>query len=256
VHRRGFLIAFFAVLVSLPSTSTSAQTLRVAAASDLQAVLPIVAERFEKDTGNKVSLTFGSSGNFFTQIQNGAPFDVFLSADIDYPRRLEQAGLGEKETLYQYATGRLVLWTRNDSGIDVQRGLRVLTDARVGKVAIANPAHAPYGRAAVAAIRHEGLYDRVRPKLVMGENISQAAQFAQSGNADVGLLALSLALAPALKSVGHYAAVPDSMHPPIEQAGIVVATSGNNELARKFLDSLKRPEIVKILESYGFSLRR
>jgi molybdate transport system substrate-binding protein len=253
---RRLVIGWCAALVSFAAAAASAQSLRVAAASDLQAVLPIVADRFEKDTGNKVTLTFGSSGNFFTQIQNGAPFDVFLSADIDYPRRLEQAGLGERGTLYQYATGRLVVWTRNDSGIDVNRGIAVLADPRVRKVAIANPAHAPYGRAAVAAIRHEGLYDRVQAKLVMGENISQAAQFAQSGNADVGLLALSLALAPALKSVGHYAAVPDSLHPPIEQAGIVVATSGNNELARKFLDSLKRPEIVKILESYGFSLRR
>ncbi len=182
----------------------SAQGLTVAAASDLQAALPAMASQFEKETGQRVVLTFGSSGNFFTQIQNGAPFDVFLSADIDYPRRLEREGLAERGSLFEYATGRLVLWTRNDSGIDVRRGLTVLADARVRHIAIANPEHAPYGRAAVAALRHEGLYERVRSKFVLGENISQAAQFAQSGNAEVGVLALSLALSPTLKSSGTY----------------------------------------------------
>src|SRR5579859_3444473 len=137
------------------------QPLRVAAAADLQFVLPQIAAGFEKASGKKVELIFGSSGNFFAQIQNGAPFDVFLSADIDYPRRLEGSGQAERGSLYEYATGRLVLWTRSDTGIDVRRGLTVLTDARVRHVAIANPEHAPYGRAAVAALRHEGLYERV-----------------------------------------------------------------------------------------------
>ena len=191
-----------AVFLWLAAATAAAQTLTVAAASDLQAALPAIAAQFEKETGHKVALTFGSSGNFFTQIQNGAPFDVFLSADIDYPRRLERAGLTERGSLYQYAIGRLVLWTRNDSGIDLHGGLSVLTDANVRKVAIANPEHAPYGRAAVAALRHEQLYERVRGKFVLGENISQAAQFVQSGNAEVGILALSLALAPALKAAG------------------------------------------------------
>jgi molybdate transport system substrate-binding protein len=162
----------------------AAEGLAVAAASDLQTALPEIVSRFEKDTGQQVRLTFGSSGNFFTQLQNGAPFDVFLSADIDYPRRLEQSGLAERGSLYSYATGRLVLWTRNDSGIDVHRGLETLADQRVHRISIANPEHAPYGRAAVAALRHEGVYDRVREKLVFGENISQAAQFVQSGSAN------------------------------------------------------------------------
>src|SRR5207247_1743245 len=137
--------------------AASAQPLTVAAASDLQSALPAIVSRFENDTGQRVRLTFGSSGNFFSQIQNGAPFDVFLSADIDYPRRLEASGEAERGSLYLYATGRIVLWTRNDSGIDVGRGLPVLADARVHRIAIANPEHAPYGRAAVAALRHEGL---------------------------------------------------------------------------------------------------
>jgi molybdate transport system substrate-binding protein len=232
----------------------AAQGLTVAAASDLQSALPEMAAQFERETGQQVRLIFGSSGNFFTQAQNGAPFDAFLSADIDYPRRLEAAGRIEPGSLYEYATGHIVLWTRNDSGIDVKRGLTVLTEARVRRVAIANPEHAPYGRAAVAALRHEKLYERVRQKLVLGENISQAAQFAQTGSADVGLLALSLALSPALKNSGTYVDVPGSWYPPIEQAAVVLASSRQKALARQFIEYLKRPASVRVLQSYGFAV--
>ena len=239
--------------VLLSAQFAAAQGLRVAAASDLQVALPAIAAAFEKQTGQKSTLTFGSSGNFFAQIQNGAPFDVFLSADIDYPRQLERSGHAERGSLYEYATGHIVLWTRNDSGIDVRRGLGVLTDARVRHIAIANPDTAPYGRAAVAALRHENLYDRVRDRLVMGENISQAAQFAQTGNAEVGVLALSIALAPAMKSAGTYFEIPEAWHPPIEQAAIVVTSSRQKALARQFIEYLKRPGTVRILQSYGFA---
>ena len=232
----------------------AAQNLTIAAASDLQFALPAIAAQFEKDTGQKVTVTFGSSGNFFTQIQNGAPFDVFLSADVDYPRRLERDGLAERESLYGYATGRLVLWTRNDSGIDIRPGLSVLADPRVRRVAIANPEHAPYGRAAVAALRKEQLYERVHEKLVFGENISQAAQFAQSGGTEVGVIALSLALSPALKSSGSYVEIVDALYPPIEQAAIVVASSRRKALARQFVDYLKKPESARMLQSYGFAV--
>jgi molybdate transport system substrate-binding protein len=231
-----------------------AQNLTIAAASDLQAALPAIAAQFEKDTGQKVTLTFGSSGNFFAQIRNGAPFDVFLSADIDYPRQLEQAGAAERGSLYAYATGHLVLWTRKDSGIDVGRGLSVLADGRVRRIAIANPEHAPYGRAAVAALQHEGLYDQVKAKFVLGENISQTAQWAQSGNATVGLLALSSALAPALKNAGTYVEIPTDFHPPIEQAAVVIAASRQKALAQQFVDALKRPAVAQILKSYGFEV--
>jgi molybdate transport system substrate-binding protein len=240
--------------VLLACQFVAAQSLTVASASDLQSALPAIAAQFEKDTGHQVRLTFGSSGNFFTQIQNGAPFDVLLSADIDYPRRLERSGHAERGSLYQYATGRLVLWTRNDSGIDVRRGLTVLADGRVRRVAIANPEHAPYGRAAVAALRHEQLYGRVREKLVLGENISQAAQFAQSGSADVGVLALSLALSPTLKSSGTYLEISESWYPPIEQAAVVLTSSRQKAVARQFIDYLKRPASVRILQSYGFAV--
>jgi len=242
------------ILAALPG-SASAQDLRVAAASDLQAALPAIAAQFERDTGRHVALTFGSSGNFSTQIEHGAPFDVFMSADLEYPKRLEQAGLAEPGSRYEYATGRLVLWTRNDSGVDVNRGLAVLSDARVRRIAIANPAHAPYGRAAVAAIRHEQLYDLVQSKFVLGENISQAAQFAQSGNAQVGLIALAIALGPTMKESGTYLEVPADLYPPIEQAAVVITASKQKALASRFVESLKQPASKAMLQSFGFAVR-
>src|SRR6185295_1960499 len=248
--RRSMVALLFAA-VFLSASAAFAQDLTVAAASDLQAALPAVAAQFEKDTGHKITLTFGSSGNCYTQIQHGAPFDVFMSADIDYPKRLEQEGLAER--LYEYATGHIVLWTRKDSGIDLKGGLAVLADPKVRKIAIANPAHAPYGRAAVAALRHERLYERVSAKFVLGENISQTAQFAQSGNADVGIVALSLALGPALTAAGTYVEIPPAFHPPIEQAAVVVTKSARRDLARQFVDALKQPAVVKLLRQYGFA---
>ena len=244
------------LLAAVVAGHAEAQGLSVAAASDLQAVLPVLAAGFERETGRKVTTSFGSSGNFFTQIQNGAPFDVFLSADIDYPTRLEAAGSVVRGSVTQYAIGHLVLWSRNDSGVDVKRGLAVLDDSRVRHVAIANPDHAPYGRAAVAALRHEGMYDRVRPKLVLGENISQTAQFAQTGNADIGLVALSLALSPAMKASGSYLEIPPAWYPPIAQAAAIVASSKQRALAQEFLQFLKRDSTVRVLQSYGFAVSR
>jgi molybdate transport system substrate-binding protein len=252
MHHLRVGLAFACVL--LTCRFAAAQGLTVAAASDLQSALPKITSQFEKDSGQKVTLTFGSSGNFFTQIQNGAPFDVFLSADIDYPKRLEGSGQAERGSLYEYATGRLVLWTRNDSRIDVHRGLIVLRDDRVRRIALANPEHAPYGRAAVAALRHEGLYERVQGKFVLGENISQAAQFAQTGAADVGLLALALALSPTLKGSGTYVDIPEFWYPPIQQAAVVLTSSRQKPLARQFIDYLKKPDSVRILQAYGFAV--
>jgi molybdate transport system substrate-binding protein len=242
--------------VWLGSGVAAAQTITIAAASDLQAVLPAVAREFEQQTGTTTRVTFGSSGNFFSQIQNGAPFDVFLSADLDYPQQLVKSGQAIGDTLYEYALGRIVVWARKDAGIDVGRGLQVLTDPRVRKIAIANPAHAPYGRAAVAALRQDRLYDAVQSRLVLGENISQAAQFVQSGNADVGILALSVALAPALKSAGVYADIPSTMHPPIRQGAVVLRRTTNEKAARAFLDFLKRPDSLKLLSEFGFAVNR
>lgn len=240
--------------VWLPAVGAHAQELRVAAASDLQPVLPGLAERFERESGRRVGATFGSSGNFFAQIQNGAPFDLFLSADIDYPRRLDAARLAEPGSLYTYATGRVVVWVRTDSGLDVRQGLALLLDARIRRVAIANPDHAPYGRAAVAALQHERLYERVRGKFVFGENVSQAAQFVHSGNAEAGLIALSLARAPALRAEGIYQEVPASSYPAIDQAAVILRSSKNKEAARQFLQFLKRPDVIRLMEDFGFSI--
>jgi molybdate transport system substrate-binding protein len=228
-------------------------TLTIAAASDLQTVFPQLVAGFERETGLKATVAFGSSGNFFAQIQNGAPFDLFFSADIDYPRQLGQSGHADADTLYEYATGRIVLWTRKDSGIDLTTGLRVLETPRVRRIAIANPTVAPYGRAAVAALRGAKLWDGLQAKIVQGENIAQTAQLAYSGNADVAILAHSLALGPALSASGRYVAVPASAHPPLQQAAIVVRASRHKEAARRFLAFVRGPQSQAILRRFGFA---
>ena len=242
------------LLASQFSGIAAAQNLRVAAAADLQPLFQALALRFQKETGHAVELAFGSSGNFFSQIQNGAPFDMFFSADIDYPERLQAAGLIEPGSLYRYATGRIVLWARRDSSADVKQGLQTLTSIRVRKVSIANPEHAPYGRAAVAALRHENIYEKVRDKFVFGENISQAAQFVESGNADAGILALSLVLAPPLKNSGTYYEIPPSFYPVIDQAVVILKSSKQKEIAWQFLAFLKRPGIAEFIRSNGFDV--
>ena len=242
-------------LVLLLCASSRAQEITVAAAADLSAALPEIAAKYKSQTGQEVKLTFGASGNLTTQIRNGAPFDLFFSADEDYPRQLITDGLAEKDTLYRYAVGRLVLWVPDDVPVDVQKlGMQALLDPAVKKIAIANPQHAPYGRAAEAALKHLGIYDQISSKLVLGENISQAAQFVESGNAQAGLLALSHALAPAMKDKGHYWAVPLDAYPALNQAAVVLSNSKQRDAARKFLDFVRGPEAISILKSYGFNL--
>jgi molybdate transport system substrate-binding protein len=232
---------------------TRAQELAVAAAADLKFAMSEVAGQYEKQTGNKVNVTYGSSGNFFSQLQNGAPFDLFFSADIDYARKLETAGLAEPGTLYRYAIGRIVIWAPADSKVDVATlGWKALLSGSVQKIAIANPEHAPYGRAAVAAMQKAGIYDQVKAKLVYGDNISQAAQFVQSGNAQVGIVALSLAVSSAMQDGKHWD-IPADMHPPIEQAAIVLKNARNKEAARSFLDFVKTEAARRTLAKYGFS---
>jgi molybdate transport system substrate-binding protein len=231
-----------------------AQEITVAAAADLQFAFPDVAARFQKDTGKSVKLIFGSSGTFFAQIQNGAPFDIFCSADIDYPRKLESVGLTEPGTLYSYATGKIVLWVPNQSKLDLSKGLRVLLDPSIGKIALANPEHAPYGRAAVAAMKHENIYETISGKFVLGENISQAASFVTSGSADIGIVALSLALAPAMKQKGRYVEIPADTYPVLEQAAVILKSSRKKDVARQFVDFLKTPPILELMRSYGFSV--
>jgi molybdate transport system substrate-binding protein len=226
----------------------------VAAASDLSYAMNEIAANFEKSTGCVVRVSAGSSGNFLTQIENGAPFDVFFSADIEYPQKLETENLAPPGGTYLYATGKIVLWVRGDSRLDVSNGLAILRDPSVQKIAIANPQHAPYGRAAEQALRGAGIYDAVKGKLVLGENISQAAQFAESGNADAGILALSLVQSPALKDKGHYWIIPGNLYKPIQQGAVALRGAPNLRAAEAFFEYIKTPSVSAILDRYGFSL--
>jgi len=243
----------YLIIFLVPLSSLRAQTLRIAAASDLQFVLPDLAAQYEKQSGAKLNITFGSSGNFSAQIQSGAPFDLFFSADISYPHNLVASRLADPDSLQVYAIGRLVLWLPPDSPLDPSAGLKILLDPRIQKIAIANPTHAPYGRAALAALQRSGLYDQLQSKLVFGENISQAAQFVQSGSAQAGLLAYSLAVSSALKS-GKRWEVPADQYPPVEQAVVLLTASPNQAAARAFLEFLKSPGARAAFERYGFFL--
>jgi molybdate transport system substrate-binding protein len=231
------------------------QEITVAAAADMNAVLPELAARYTKQTGQVVKLSFGSSGNLTNQIRNGAPFDVFFSADEEYPRQLVADRLAVGDSLYRYAVGRLVLWVPSESALDLQKlGMQALLDPSVKKIAIANPQHAPYGRAAEAALRHFGIYDRVAAKLVLGENVAQAAQFVESGNAQAGLIALSHALAPAMKDKGRYWTVPLESYPTLNQAAVVLSRSKRPDAAQEFLKFVRSSENASLLNNFGFSL--
>ena len=249
-------IAVFMAFVSCATLAQDQQhqAMRVAAASDLQPAMRVLVRQYESESQNRVEVAYGSSGNFFAQIRNGAPFDLFFSADIEYPRKLEVAGFAAPRTLYTYAFGEIVLWAPPGANVDVAKEQwKALLDPAVHKIAIANPAHAPYGRAAVAALQKAGVYDQVQAKLVYGENISQAAQFVQSGNAQVGILAKSLVLSPAM-SGGESWDVPPRMYPPIEQAAIVLKNGANQEAARSFLNFVKGEPGRAILAKFGFAL--
>jgi len=229
--------------------------LTVAAAADLKFAFDDAVKAFnEKQPATKVSVTFGSSGNFFTQLQNGAPFDLFFSADIQYPKKLAEAGL-TVDTVFPYSIGQIVLWVPKNSPLDVKKlGIKALLEPSVSKIAIANPEHAPYGRAAVAALQTLKVYDQIQPKLVFGENIAQAAQFVQSGAADIGILALSLAIAPKMAEAGSYWEVPLDAYPKLEQGGVILKASKNTEDARAFRDFVLSEQGRAILKRYGFFL--
>jgi molybdate transport system substrate-binding protein len=231
-----------------------AQEITVAAAADLQFAMQDLSARFQKETGKSVKLISGSSGNFFQQIQNGAPFDMFFSANLDYPKKLEAAGLTEPGSYYQYARGKIVIWVPKDSKLDIGSGLQSLLDPSIKKIAIANPQHAPYGQAAVATMQAEHVYDKVKDKLVLGENISQTASYVVSGSADVGIVALSLAMSPNMKDKGRYTEVPAGDYPPIDQACVVLSSSKNKEVAKQFLSFIKTAAVGDLLRSYGFDV--
>ncbi len=224
-------------------------TLRIAAAADLQPVMPVLAREYEQQTGVKLEVTFGSSSTLATQVINGAPFDVFLSADFSFPEKVVAAGLAAAKEPTAYATGKLVLWARKDSPIQ-PLSLDLLTDARVTRIAIANPEHAPYGFAASQALIHLKLADQVKPKLVTAENIAQTAQFVESGNAQIGFLSLTLARSEHMQQVGTYVLVP-FLYPKIRQCGVVVRNSHALPEANRFLQWLVSPKVQDSLQRFG-----
>jgi molybdate transport system substrate-binding protein len=231
------------------------QKLLVAAAADLSSALKEIASAYEKKSGVQVKVSFEASGAITQQVRNGAPFDVFFSADMDYPRQLIATGDADAASLYEYAVGKLVLWVPLDSPLDVgHRGTQVLLDPSVKKIALANPQHAPYGRAAVAALKHEGLYDRVSGRLVLGENVSQAAQFVESGNAQAGFVALAHAIAPDVQSKGKYWPVPPEDYPALAQGAVIVSRSSHKKEAADFLAFVRTSESAAVFQKYGFTL--
>jgi len=248
------------ILVALTLMPTgSAQTpLRVAAAADLEPVLPPLLEQFRQATGIRAEATFQASAVLATQIQNGAPFDLFLSADLSYPKRLIDAGLADaagsadSTTPIVYAKGTLVLWARKGSTLPPP-SLDLLRDPGLKRLAIANPDRAPYGRAAVSALTSLKLYDALKPRFVTAENISQAAQFVDSGNADAGLISLTSALTPRLASSGSYFVIPRSLYPPIEQGAVLVSKTTQRAAAHQLLDFLLSAPVQAQLAKSGLT---
>jgi molybdate transport system substrate-binding protein len=243
--------------VSPGSVGASHATLgrvRVAAASDLRfAMEELIASFTGANPGIAIEPTYGSSGTLFAQIVEGAPFDVYFAADAAYARDLETAGLAAGGSVWVYGIGQVVLWVPDGSTIDIEgRGLEALTDPSISRIAIANPEHAPYGRAAEAAMTTAGVYDAVKDKLVLGENVAQAAQFVESGSADIGMIAHSLALAPELHDRGRFAMIPIDSYPRLEQGAVVLASASDPEAARAFLAFVVGPDGRAVLDRYGF----
>jgi molybdate transport system substrate-binding protein len=244
------LILFLSGVTS--ATSLHAQRLLIAAASDLKFALDSVVVKFKKENPKAIiDLTYGSSGKLYEQISQSAPFDLFFSADIEYPLNLKKKGVALSE-VYHYGRGRIVIWSK---GIDPNKlGAKSLEDKSIVKIAIANPAHAPYGRRAEEALKYYKLYDQLQNKLVFGENISQTAQFVTTGAADIGIIALSLALSPTMKQQeGMYYLIPETSHKPLDQGFVILRNAAKNPWAIKFKDFMLSADAKKILRYFGFA---
>lgn len=238
------------ILAALPGNAQDSATLKIAAAADLQPVLPALIDQFEKQTQKKVEASYASSATLATQIINGGPFGLFLSADLSFPQKVIAAGLGDSTEPVPYARGTLVLWARNDSPVQ-PLSIESLRNPSLKTVAVANPDHAPYGRAAKAAIEKLGLADTLKAKLVVAENIAQTAQYADSGNAQVGFLSLTSALTPRLTTDGKYVALPEDSYPPLLQGAVVIKHAPGAEEAHQFLYFLLSAPIKKELAERG-----
>lgn len=240
------------ISVLVLATPAHAEKITIAAAADLKfAMDEIVASFKETNAEDDVEVIYGSSGKFHTQIRQGAPYDLYFSADIAFPRALAQAGLAASE-VKPYAFGRVVLWS---AGMDASKmTLESLLDEKVTRIAIANPRHAPYGKRAEEALRAARLWEKVEPKLVYGENIAHTAQFVQSGNAQVGIIALALAVNPELSGKGGYWLIPDELHEPLEQGFIITKRAAGNVLAQRFSDYMVSNPARAVMRKYGFVL--
>jgi len=246
------LLATFVVCWLAASGFAQKKQIRVAAAADLQTVMPEIARAYETRAGTNVQVVYGSSGNFYAQIRNGAPLDVFFSADNEYPRKLEEAGFAEPRSAVIYGLGRIVLWMPANAGCNPEsEGWKCLVNPEVRKIAVANPGHAPYGRAAVAALQKAGIYNEIRTKLVFGENISQAAQFVESGNAQAAILAYSLTSSPGLRG-GRKWEIPKETYPWIEQAVVVLKSTKDKVSAQDFVKFVTKGQGRELLAKFGF----
>ena len=249
------LAAALGLLYGTALSAAQPEAPTLAAASDLKFAVEEIADQFRASSKREVKLVFGSSGNFFRQIAQGAPFQIFMSADEDFVFKLADAGRTEDRGQL-YATGRIVLFARHGSPLQVDARLAGLKSAsgagHIKRFAIANPEHAPYGRAAEEALRRAGLWDALKPRLVLGENVSQAAQFASGGSTEGGIFAYSLALSPQIAKLGRYELIPEDLHAPLRQRMVLVKGAG--ETARAFYRYLKEPPARAILARYGFVL--
>ena len=239
-----------------PLTNVTAEPIKiaVAAAADLKYAFDEIAKAFQQAHPEiQIEPTYGSSGNFFAQLSNRAPFDMFLSADRSYPRKLIEQDLAVKDSEFQYATGHIVIWTRSDSTLDIEKlGMDVLRDSSIKNIAIANPKHAPYGRAVEAAMKNHELYDALKDRLVLGENVAQTMQFIETGAADIGIIAQSLALSPPLRDKGRFWLIPADSHPPLEQAGVTMNWTRNQAACTLIQEFLVSESGRSILQRYGF----
>jgi len=240
-----------AMVIAFQGHAQAQHKILVAAASDLKFALDSVAAVFKQQHPGTVDITYGSSGKLSEQISNSAPFDVFFSADVTYPQQLKGKKLTASD-IYIYGKGRIVLWSKK---VDPNKdGVNTLLSSSILKIAIANPQHAPYGKRAEEALAYYKLTDRVKPKLVYGENISQTAQFVTTGAADAGIVALSLALSPnMLKEQGKYFLIPEASHQPLEQGAVIVKHGQGNDYAKIFLEFVKSNAANNILHHFGFT---
>jgi molybdate transport system substrate-binding protein len=244
-------IAIALALAPLPcSAQPAAHEIRVLAAADLQPVLPALADRFEHESGIKIVASYGSSATLTTQIQNGAPADLFLAADYSFPEQLVAAHLADSPEPVPYARGVLVLWARKDSPLQPLTQ-NTLPNAKFTSLAIANPDHAPYGRAAVSALTWMKLYDMLKPKIVQAENVTQTAQFVESGNAQLGLISLTSASTEHMQQLGAFIRIPTQTYPEIRQCAVVMLKSQHSADAHHFLDWLRSPAVQSTLQKYG-----